>query len=311
MPASCAAAICSRCPPRWSTPAAGNVAMLQSLGLDTSFLDAGELSGGRAGALARGSRRRGVRAGRRASPTRRRCASAGSLPLRRRGLRHHLGRNGGGHPGRGRPRRRRRDGGRLRPGRPGRAGRRCLGERPPAPARRRAADRAAPAAGAGRPDGSRRPASLRGLLGRGVERRRPARPGPAVLRRRLRRRGPARARGRLRPRALGRLRGRRSRSACERGIRGWPDFELVRGFAGPYDITPDWNPIIGPCPGIDGLYLAVGWSGHGFKLSPAVGEVVAAEVTGRTPPIDVERARGPSASRRAGCSRSPTARARA
>lgn len=65
------------------------------------------------------------------------------------------------------------------------------------------------------------------------------------------------------------------------------DFELVRGFAGPYDVTPDWNPIIGPCPGIAGLYLAVGWSGHGFKLSPAVGEVVAAEVSGRRPPIDV------------------------
>jgi glycine/D-amino acid oxidase-like deaminating enzyme len=64
-------------------------------------------------------------------------------------------------------------------------------------------------------------------------------------------------------------------------------FDLVRGFAGPYDVTPDWNPILGPCPGIEGLYLAVGWSGHGFKLSPAVGEVVAAEVSGRTPPIDV------------------------
>ena len=79
--------------------------------------------------------------------------------------------------------------------------------------------------------------------------------------------------------------------AVRRGLRTrYPrlaDFELVRGFAGPYDITPDWNPIIGPCPGIDGLYLAVGWSGHGFKLSPAVGEVVAAEVSGRTPPIDI------------------------
>ena len=64
-------------------------------------------------------------------------------------------------------------------------------------------------------------------------------------------------------------------------------FELVRGFAGPYDYSPDWNPILGPCPGIEGLYLALAWCGHGFKLSPAVGEVVAAEVTGRTPPIDV------------------------
>jgi sarcosine oxidase subunit beta len=35
------------------------------------------------------------------------------------------------------------------------------------------------------------------------------------------------------------------------------------------------------------MYLAVGWSGHGFKLSPAVGEVVAAEVSGRAPLIDV------------------------
>jgi sarcosine oxidase subunit beta len=79
--------------------------------------------------------------------------------------------------------------------------------------------------------------------------------------------------------------------AVRRGLRArYPrlaGFELVRGFAGPYDITPDWNPIMGPCPGIEGLYLAVGWSGHGFKLSPAVGEVVAAEVSGRAPLIDV------------------------
>jgi sarcosine oxidase, subunit beta len=72
---------------------------------------------------------------------------------------------------------------------------------------------------------------------------------------------------------------------------GLAEFRVERAFAGPYDITPDWNPILGPCPGIDGLYLAVGWSGHGFKLSPAVGEVVAAEITGRTPPVDVSELR--------------------
>jgi glycine/D-amino acid oxidase-like deaminating enzyme len=80
-----------------------------------------------------------------------------------------------------------------------------------------------------------------------------------------------------------------------RGLAGrYPElaeFQVERAFAGPYDVTPDWNPILGPCPGIDGLYLAVGWSGHGFKLSPAVGEVVAAEVTGRTPPVDVSELR--------------------
>lgn len=68
-------------------------------------------------------------------------------------------------------------------------------------------------------------------------------------------------------------------------------FEPAAAWAGLYDVTPDWNPILGPCPGVDGLYLALGWSGHGFKLSPAVGEVAAAEVTGRTPPIDVSELR--------------------
>ena len=59
------------------------------------------------------------------------------------------------------------------------------------------------------------------------------------------------------------------------------------GFAGAYDYTPDWNPVVGWAPGLDGLYLALGWSGHGFKLAPSVGEVVADEVTGRSPEIDV------------------------
>jgi sarcosine oxidase, subunit beta len=81
------------------------------------------------------------------------------------------------------------------------------------------------------------------------------------------------------------------RAGLEQRFPRLSSFDLVRGFAGPYDVTPDWNPVIGPCPGIEGLYLAVGWSGHGFKLSPAVGEVVAAEVTDRPPPIDVSELR--------------------
>jgi len=43
--------------------------------------------------------------------------------------------------------------------------------------------------------------------------------------------------------------------------------------------TPDKRPIIGPA-GPDGCYLAVGFSGGGVKMAPAVGELVAAEVTG-------------------------------
>jgi glycine/D-amino acid oxidase-like deaminating enzyme len=40
-------------------------------------------------------------------------------------------------------------------------------------------------------------------------------------------------------------------------------------------VTPDWHPIIDEAPGVRGFYLAAGFSGHGFKLSPAVGEMVA------------------------------------
>lgn len=43
------------------------------------------------------------------------------------------------------------------------------------------------------------------------------------------------------------------------------------GYSGLYTMTPDSHPIIGAAPALPGLYLAVGFSGHGFKLSPAVG----------------------------------------
>jgi len=60
------------------------------------------------------------------------------------------------------------------------------------------------------------------------------------------------------------------------------------GFASLYDVTPDWQPILGATPGIDGLFVAAGFSGHGFKLSPAIGECLAALIaTGRFEPIDL------------------------
>ncbi|PEB45130.1 hypothetical protein CN971_31195 [Bacillus thuringiensis] len=42
--------------------------------------------------------------------------------------------------------------------------------------------------------------------------------------------------------------------------------------------TPDKHPIIGKCPQIENVYLAVGFSGGGFKIAPAVGEAVAKEI---------------------------------
>jgi len=53
-----------------------------------------------------------------------------------------------------------------------------------------------------------------------------------------------------------------------------PDPRFTGSYAGCYDTTPDYNPIIGPS-GIDGLFLAVGFSGHGFKIAPAVADLAA------------------------------------
>ncbi len=68
---------------------------------------------------------------------------------------------------------------------------------------------------------------------------------------------------------------------------GAQDAEVRRGYASLYDITPDWQPVLGAVDGIGGLYIAAGFSGHGFKLSPGLGEVLAAIIAGETAGIDV------------------------
>ena len=64
--------------------------------------------------------------------------------------------------------------------------------------------------------------------------------------------------------------------------------ECTAGWTGPYDITPDWNPIVGPVPGFEGLYVNVGFSGHGFKLAPTIGESLAQTVLGLKPRIPID-----------------------
>jgi sarcosine oxidase, subunit beta len=55
---------------------------------------------------------------------------------------------------------------------------------------------------------------------------------------------------------------------------GFTDAAITGSYAGCYDATPDWNPVISRT-GIDGLVVAAGFSGHGFKIAPAVGRLVA------------------------------------
>ena len=47
------------------------------------------------------------------------------------------------------------------------------------------------------------------------------------------------------------------------------------GYGALYAITPDWHPIIDRLPGLEGAFCAVGFSGHGFKMSPIVGQLMA------------------------------------
>lgn len=50
-----------------------------------------------------------------------------------------------------------------------------------------------------------------------------------------------------------------------------------RGIVGVYDVTDDWIPIYDRT-SLDGWFVAIGTSGHGFKQAPFVGELVAALV---------------------------------
>jgi sarcosine oxidase, subunit beta len=50
---------------------------------------------------------------------------------------------------------------------------------------------------------------------------------------------------------------------------------MARAWSGLYEMTPDRHPIIGEAPRAAGLYLANGFSGHGFQHAPVVGKLLA------------------------------------
>ena len=59
---------------------------------------------------------------------------------------------------------------------------------------------------------------------------------------------------------------------------------IARSWCGLEAQSTDDIPFIGPAPGLDGLILALGFSGHGFAISPAVGRSVADKLAGRPTP---------------------------
>lgn len=76
---------------------------------------------------------------------------------------------------------------------------------------------------------------------------------------------------------------------AEVGMELYPQLEQVEfrtHVDGIYDSAPDHQAILGDVKGREGYFQAVGMSGHGFMMSPAIGEVMAAIITGKEPPID-------------------------
>ena len=62
------------------------------------------------------------------------------------------------------------------------------------------------------------------------------------------------------------------------------------GWSGLFTITPDWHPVMDKVDGVEGLYLSVGFSGHGFKLSPMIGVTMSELITeGRATSIDISQ----------------------
>jgi sarcosine oxidase subunit beta len=74
----------------------------------------------------------------------------------------------------------------------------------------------------------------------------------------------------------------------ERLIHRYPAMEQcdsAGGYAALYDISPDWHPIIDEAAPGSGFFVCCGSSGHGFKLGPAVGRLVADRVLGESDPL--------------------------
>ena len=72
---------------------------------------------------------------------------------------------------------------------------------------------------------------------------------------------------------------RRAPRISEVGISG--------GWAGLYEMTPDHNALVGEAPEVSRFLYATGFSGHGFLMGPAIGEVMRDLYLGNTPVVDI------------------------
>jgi sarcosine oxidase, subunit beta len=75
--------------------------------------------------------------------------------------------------------------------------------------------------------------------------------------------------------------------AVERRAPALAEVGIAGGWAGLYEMTPDHNALVGEAEAVSRFLYATGFSGHGFLMGPAVGEVVRDLYLGRPPGVDV------------------------
>jgi sarcosine oxidase, subunit beta len=84
--------------------------------------------------------------------------------------------------------------------------------------------------------------------------------------------------------------GGRTEDVAEEALRRLPvlgDLPVQSSWWGYYDVSPDWNALVGEAPDVSRFLYATGFSGHGFQQAPAVGEHIAELVVGRAPTLDL------------------------
>ncbi|MEC7257137.1 MAG: FAD-binding oxidoreductase, partial [Pseudomonadota bacterium] len=79
---------------------------------------------------------------------------------------------------------------------------------------------------------------------------------------------------------------RESLAAQRRACPVFEQAEVVQSSAGMIDLTPDAVPVISGVDAMPGLFIATGFSGHGFGIGPGAGRLMADLVTGGAPLVD-------------------------
>ena len=79
---------------------------------------------------------------------------------------------------------------------------------------------------------------------------------------------------------------RRSLRRAQRYVPAMTGVPIVRTWVGLRPYSADGHPLIGPCPGVDGLWLATGHEGLGISLAPMTGKLLAQQIAGVPTAVD-------------------------